>query len=68
VLDEAPVGVVAVVDRALDQRVAQRHREGQVVVEAVSLPDVEDHVADARRTAAPPVVVPEARVEPLGDA
>ena len=68
VLDEAPVDVVAVADRAVDDRVGERDREGEVLVVPVPLPDVEHHVADARRTAAATVVVPEAGVPALGDA
>jgi hypothetical protein len=67
VLDEPPVDVVAVVDRTFDQSVTEADREGEVVVLAAALPDVEHDVADARGPAAAPVVVPEAGAEALGD-
>jgi hypothetical protein len=68
VLDETPVHVVAVGDGALDQGVAEPHREVEVALLALTLPEGEHHVADAGGATAPAVVVPEAGVGPLGDA
>ena len=52
----------------LEERVAQAEGEVQVLVRPAVLPGVEEDVDDARRAAAPAVVVPEAGEPALRDA
>jgi hypothetical protein len=66
VLDEPPVGVGTRSHRALQQRVGEVQGEVEVIPFARALPRVEEGLAQSRRAAASPVVVPEAGVQARG--